>query len=781
MKKRRLLAALLTVAMLAAMVPQVFAAESTPSPYATRGQVVEMLLTAADDYNPGVKKADIIQGNGDGNLREGDTVTRAEAMIMLRRAFGQLPVPTGDALRTGYAGVQFDDVPQWAAEDIGALTAAGILAGTGGNKLRPLDKVTVEQMELMIRRVWALEASNLRDDFYAAVNHQWLAGSTIPNGEVSNGAMMEMAAQNNTQVAGIIKDAANAANKKGSREQKIADFYNGILQVKNGQVNDLSPLQPYFDRINAIETMDDVMKVRTALYNDLGTSALYTFSLTVDLKDSDKYMLYFQGMGADLTKDYFNAGGPVMDAYKGVLKSLLLLAGDDVEQAEQGAQLIYDLEEDLANASMSVEDRGNIDKIYNVYTMDELKKMMPALDLDALLKEQGLKTEEKIAVTDPGLLKAAAAYYTDEKVDVLKAMLKLTLIQGYGPALSAEVDQINTAFQQAFYGIEGGKSAEETAALMTQQVLGDYVGQLYVQKYFSAEAKQDVTEMVKQFIEVYKQRLRGLDWMSEQTKEKAIKKLDTMDIKIGYPDKWDDSMDAVEITNSYYQNLINIMKTQQKGLAALQGTKVDKSGWGMTVYTVNAYYNATSNEIVFPAGILQAPFYDKNASREANLGGIGFVIAHEITHSFDNNGAKFDEKGNAADWWQASDYEHFQKLCSQVEAFYTGPEVAPGFANNGTRTLSENIADLGSMACVLETAKQKADPDYKALFESMAHCWTMTSGRDYLQMLSNMDVHSFNKVRCNRTLQNYEEFYQTYDIQPGDGMYVAPADRVHIW
>lgn len=781
MKKRRLLAALLTVVMLVAMVPQVFAAGNEQSPYATRGQVVEMLLSAADDYNSGVKKTDIIQGNGDGNLRENETVTRAEAMIMLRRAFGQLPTPMGDALRTGFVGVTFDDVPQWAAEDISALTAAGILAGTGDNKLRPLDKVTVEQMELMIRRVWALEASNLKDDFYATVNRQWLANSVIPNGEVSGGAMMEMNAKNNAQAAEIIKSVAAATHEKGSKEQKIADFYNGVMAVKKGQVNDLSPLKPYFDKINAAKTMDDLMEVRGTLLNDLGMSSLCAFSIAVDLKDSDKYALTFQGMGADLPKDYFEAGGQVMDAYKGVLKSLLLLTGDDVEQADKNTQLIYELEKDLAYAAMSVEDSNNIDKIYNLYTMAELQEMIPAIDLNELLKQDGLRLEDKIGVTDPGLLKASAAYYIDEKVDVMKALMKLSLIQSYGPALSEDVNKINTAFQQSFYGIEGEKGAEETATLMTQQVMGDYVGQLYVQKHFSAEAKQDVTNMVKQFIEVYKQRLQKLDWMSDKTKQKAIKKLDTMDMKIGYPDKWDDSMDNVEITGSYYQNMINIMKATRKQLAEHQGTKVDKSGWMMTVYTVNAYYSASANEIVFPAGILQAPFYDKDASLEENLGGIGFVIAHEITHSFDNNGAKFDENGNAADWWEPADYEHFQKLCSEVEEFYTGPEVAPGIANNGTRTLSENIADLGSMACVLETAKKEANPDYKALFENLAQCWTMTSGRDYLQMLSSMDVHSFNKVRTNRTLQNYEEFYQAYGIQPGDGMYVAPEDRVSIW
>lgn len=780
MKKRRMLAGLLAAVMLATTLPQAFAAPQQTA-YATRGQVVEMLLAAADDYNPGLKKEDIIQGNGDGDLREDELVTRAEAMTMLSRAFGQLPTPMGDALRTGLAKTTFTDVPQWASEEVAALSAAGILAGTGDGRLSPLDNVTVEQMEWMIRRVWALEGSNRRDDFYATVNHDWLVNSTIPSGEISNGAMNEMTASNNEKVEQIVRQAAQGNSQPGSVQQKIGDFYKGVLAVKKGQVNDLSPLQPYLDAVDQVQNMKDVVALRNRVKEELGLSLLCTFGLTVDLKNSDRYMLTFSGASADLTADYFSAGGQAMEAYRQTLAALLQLAGESAEQAQQDAGRIYAMEEALAKASMKVEDAGNIDKVYNVYTMDQLRQAAPNMGLDQVLQVDGLKQADQILVTDPGLLAANAAYWTDEQVDTLKALMKLSLIQGLGAAMSADVDQVNTEFQQVFFGAEGGKEPEEAASLVTQQVMGDYVGQIYVEEYFSEEAKADVTQMVEEFIEVYKKRLEDLDWMSQATKDKAIEKLDAMTLKIGYPDQWDDSMDGVEITDDYYQNTVNLLKAGNAQVARMQDQPVDKSGWMMTVYTVNAYYNAGNNEIVFPAGILQAPFYDKDASREENLGGIGFVIAHEITHSFDNNGAKFDAQGNATDWWQPGDYEHFQQLCGEVEAFYDGVEVAPGFVNNGTRTLSENIADLGSMACILETARLEGDPDYQALFENLAKCWTMTSSRSTLQLLASVDVHSFNKVRVNRTLQNFEEFYQTYGIQEGDGMYVAPADRVQIW
>ncbi len=777
MRQKRWLAAALAAVLAFALACPVFAADG--SQQLTRIQVVETLLTAADDYNPGLQKSDIIQGDGNG-LNEDRLVTRAEAMVMLARALGSLPEPQGDAKRAGYAGVTFEDIPAWAASEIGGLAAAGVLAGDGQGHLNPNSPVTAEQLDLMIRRVWALKASNLKDDYYAAVNKQWLESSQIPAGEAANGAMYEMTAKINAQVQEIIQQAAQNKDAKGS-EQKIGALYRGVLAVKQGQVEDLSPLKPYLDQVDSAQTMAELMKVRNQISRQLGLPALGRFSLTIDFKDSDRYLLQFSALSSDLPKEYFNAGGNIMDQYRWAVAELLKLAGVGEEQAQAGARRLAEAQQPLAEAAMNVEDSGNVDKIYNLYTLEQLQQLFPGVDLKQMLAADGLKQEESILVSDPGLLKAAALYFDDQHLELMKDWLRLSLIQGYGPTLSGQVDQVNARFQQAFYGVDGSKSPEEQAALTVQQLLGNQIGEIYVQRHFSAQAKEDVTSMVKEFIQVYQNRLQKLDWMSQATKDKAIRKLETMNIKIGYPDSWESYLDDVEFTDSYYQNALKITLAARDWQNAFQGQQTDKSLWAMTAYTVNAYYNATANEIVFPAGILQAPFYDVDAPREQNLGGIGVVIAHEITHSFDNNGAKFDEKGDAVNWWQPEDYERFQQLCDKVRQVYDGPEAAPGFANNGAQTLSENIADLGGMACVLEAAKSLENPDYNLLFSSMARCWTLTAGRDYLQMLANMDVHSFNKVRVNRTMQNFEEFYQTYEIGPDDGMYLPPEDRAQIW
>ena len=292
--------------------------------------------------------------------------------------------------------------------------------------------------------------------------------------------------------------------------------------------------------------------------------------------------------------------------------------------------------------------------------------------------------------------------------------------------------------------------------------------------------------MVQDILAVYRDRIKTLDWMSETTKEKAIEKLDTIQINIGYPDDWDDTLKDVEILSaeqggSFCDNLIAIQKGTNKLLAELQKTGVDENIWPMTTYTVNAGYLFTANSITFPAGILQEPFYDVDASYEENLGKVGYVIAHEITHAFDNNGAKYDENGNAVDWWTQEDYAAFQTLCEKVVKLYDGKESAPGITCNGALTLSENIADLGSVACLTEIESKRENPDYAALYTAMAEIWCSSYPRETRLYLAQADVHAPDKLRGSLVLQNFSEFYEAFDITEEDAMWLPPEERVVIW
>lgn len=781
-KSKRMLAGMLAAGLMLGSVP------SAGAVGATRGEVAQMVLQAADDYNPGVSLKDILQGDEKGDLREGEPATRAEALVMLQRAFGDLPAPVGDNARNAIPAGDFTDIPFWAKDALADVFEAGIVAGTSETTFDAGSPVTAEQMQRFIGRVYALEGSNPKDDFYAAVNKEALDSSVIPEGQMNSGTLYDMM-NDDSRVSGIIEEAAKEKHQKGSPEQKIGDFYNNILDWDARNAAGITPVKPYLEAIDGAQTLDEVLAVADRMKRELYQAGLRTFGLTIDAKDSNRYIVTFSSIAPSLSKDiYEKDGGKEKDAFLKYLKALLVLGGYAEEDAERQAKLYWEADRVLAAAKLEQQDYGNVEKIYNIFTFSELKEMFPKAGLDSAYAISGLAESSQILVSDVGLLKAAAPYFSEEHVDYLKTRLRIELLAGFGGTLNREFQDAAETYQQELLGTSGSITDEYRASQIVQQQFGAEIGRVYAEKYFSPEAKADVEEMVHEFLEIYEQRIRGLGWMSEATKEKAVEKLHSMSIKVGYPDDddWDDSMDAVEIKSvaeggSYFANMVEIARVTREYLIDMQGKPVDKSIWAMNVYTVNACYIAQFNEIVFPAGILRAPMYDVNNTREQNLGGIGYIIAHEITHAFDNNGAKFGKDGNAEDWWTAEDYAAFQKLCSRVVAHYDGAEGSNGVACKGELTLSENIADLGAAACVTEAAKRMENPDFKQLFETMARSWESTATRSTRQYVAQVDVHAPDKLRVNRVLVNLPEFYEAFDIGPGDGMYVAPEDRVLIW
>ncbi len=781
-KSKRMLAGMLAAGLMLGSVP------SAGAVGATRGEVAQMVLQAADDYNPGVSLKDILQGDEKGDLREGEPATRAEALVMLQRAFGDLPAPVGDNARNAIPAGDFTDIPFWAKDALADVFEAGIVAGTSETTFDAGSPVTAEQMQRFIGRVYALEGSNPKDDFYAAVNKEALDSSVIPEGQMNSGTLYDMM-NDDSRVSGIIEEAAKEKHQKGSPEQKIGDFYNNILDWDARNAAGITPVKPYLEAIDGAQTLDEVLAVADRMKRELYQAGLRTFGLTIDAKDSNRYIVTFSSIAPSLSKDiYEKDGGKEKDAFLKYLKALLVLGGYAEEDAERQAKLYWEADRVLAAAKLEQQDYGNVEKIYNIFTFSELKEMFPKAGLDSAYAISGLAESSQILVSDVGLLKAAAPYFSEEHVDYLKTRLRIELLAGFGGTLNREFQDAAETYQQELLGTSGSITDEYRASQIVQQQFGAEIGRVYAEKYFSPEAKADVEEMVHEFLEIYEQRIRGLDWMSEATKEKAVEKLHSMSIKVGYPDDddWDDSMDAVDIKSvaeggSYFANMVEIARVTREYLIDMQGKPVDKSIWAMNVYTVNACYIAQFNEIVFPAGILRAPMYDVNNTREQNLGGIGYIIAHEITHAFDNNGAKFGKDGNAEDWWTAEDYAAFQKLCSRVVAHYDGAEGSNGVACKGELTLSENIADLGAAACVTEAAKRMENPDFKQLFETMARSWESTATRSTRQYVAQVDVHAPDKLRVNRVLVNLPEFYEAFDIGPGDGMYVAPEDRVLIW
>ena len=515
-------------------------------------------------------------------------------------------------------------------------------------------------------------------------------------------------------------------------------------------------------------------------------SILMGFGLTTDLADSTRNIVTFASLYPSLGAAESYADPNTRAAYLTYLETMLTLGGRTAAQAEDEALAYFQLEQALAGHMMGREDAGDVDAIYNLYTFDQLQAMFPQVDLEAVRAATGFDAGGSILVEDPGLLEACAAYFDDDHLELLKTVMRLGVLNGFGGVLSRDFTEASYDLQEAMYGVSGRMPDAELAAQQVQAYLSDYLGELYVERYFSAEAKADVEAMIEDFRDIYARRIEALDWMSDATKARAIEKLEAMTVNVGYPDQWDTTMDAAEIRSaaeggSYFENVLAMSRAARDAAVAGQFEPVDKGAWQMSVYTVNAYYDATANSINFPAAILQAPLYDVDADHTENLGGIGYVIAHEITHAFDNNGAKFDANGNAADWWMPEDYAAFQALCDRAVAFYDGVEAMPGIVCNGTLTLSENVADLGAVACITEAEGRSASPDYRTLYETAARTWRGSTTREMASYLTVMDVHAPDRLRGSRALQSCDECYEAFGIEPGDGMYLPPEERVQIW
>lgn len=780
MKTKRVIAAGITAAML--MSNAAFASDM----YATRGETADMLLSAADDYNKDVKRSDIIKGyGGDGDLHEDWNINRAEALVMLSRAFGKLPELTGHNARAALRSGDFTDIPDWAKTELAPVLDAGIAAGTADGIFSPYDDVTKEQLEMFIKRAYALFGTNEKDDFYAAVNKDALNKLELKPGRLMAGTLYDLQDDSSEKVNEIIKEAIEKGGAKGSKEQKIADFYKNILDSESRNKIGTAPIKPYLADIDSAKNVKELADVQTKLIENLCMAPFAVFSVTTDFKDNTKYVMYFGTAEPYMTKDFYLNGTEAQKAsYLKYLKTVCNIAGENITNESLENFFIY--EKALAEKKLNSEESNNVDKIYNIYTFDQLQSLFPNIDLNDILTGIGLKKEEKILVMDDGLTKEFAKLFTDENLETLKNAAKLSVLLNYGGALNTEFTDAANTFNQEFLGISGSYSDEELATLNVAGVMPDYIGEIYAEKYFTEQEKQDVLKMVNDIVSVYKERISNLDWMSPETKKKAINKLDKMGIKIGYPDKHDSQLDGAEIKSkedggSYFANIVEISKANIKYMSELQGTTPDRTKWIMYPYTVNACYSATSNDITFPAAILQPPMYDANASYEENLGAIGYIIAHEITHAFDNNGAKFDENGNAADWWTKEDYAEFEKRCEKMVYFYDRQEGIPGVPMNGRQTLSENVADQGAVQCITEVASRLENPDFEKLYRSMANAWASTKTREYAKYAAGTDVHSEDKLRVNRVVVNCDEFYTAFGITEKDGMWVAPAERVKIW
>lgn len=753
--------------------------------YLSREQVAETVLNAVDAYHPGIAEKDIMQGFEDGLLRKEELATKAQALLMISRGFGELSSPQGNSLRTGVFDQHFSDIPVWSASAVDRLQKAGVLYSSVDGKLGADENITASELDNIINRIYALEGSNLKDDFYAAINKEWLDSSKIPSGESSNGTLAIMEQEGDKRISDILDTLSQKEWPLGSKEQKLLDFYQSALDINSRNKQGIEPIKKYLQAYEDASSLEQLIQTDIDVNRATGYGQLLSYAVYADLHDSTTNIMYHQGLASTWEKDVYTSLDK-QAAGKRFITRLLTLSGEDEATAQTEAEELFAMEKELSASSLDPEEYYDSEKTYNLYTLEQLDALYSNFDVKKAITNTGYRLPDQVVVEDKGLLLKSALYFNEEHLELLKSYAKYKFLYAAGGTLGKEFTKVQQDFDAEIYGVEGIKSDAQRAVTTVQNYMPAYLGEIYVGKYFSEQSKQDIEGMVAKFIAVYKQKIRNLDWMSEATKQRAIKKLDTMNVKIGYPEKWPATLDTTEVKSyadggSYFDNICRINLANINENIAQQDKPVDKTTWEMNVYEVNAYNYPPNNEIVFLAGILQEPFYSIDASPAQNLGGIGTIIAHEISHAFDTSGSKFDEMGNLNNWWTKDDYRSFEEKTQRVEIFYDGLEITAGIESDGQLTLFENIADLGAMSCALQVLSEYENPDYQAFFKSYADVWAQSQSRENAEYMSKNDVHSNSKIRVNRTVVNFDEFYKAFGITETDGMYVPPAKRVGIW
>jgi putative endopeptidase len=634
------------------------------------------------------------------------------------------------------------------------------------------------------------EVVRLEDDYYDHVDRQILDQVEIPKDSSGWSYFYQLEKDSYEVLEGVLEEAVKNRKqaKPGSLEQKIADLYLTALDMKGREKAGFGQLKPYLDELNNASDIDGYLKAVGNIYGDLGVNSILTVQWMEDMKDSSRYALYVDGAdlgpGKETLEDRTQA--KLMDQYQDYIRSTLEYTGMSREEAEKAAADIMALQKDLAASALPLSQQNDPDIIYNPYSMKDIKGLLPEGAADSYLSSAGLTDVDTLVVTQKAQMVKIGKYLTDDHLPVLKNYSIFCLVDNFAPYLTPEIRDNYQDWNNTQNGIKERKTDQKLASERTQNMLGFEFGRLYVEKRFSKEDKTAIEEMVRHILENYKKQIMGLDWMGEETKSAAIKKLDNMTLKIGYPDKWPNDYAKATITpvekgGNLINNVISLTKAQNAVNREKVRNPVDKTEWGMTPQTVNAYYNPTGNEIVFPAAILQAPFYDADKDYASNLGGIGTVIAHEVSHAFDSSGSLYDENGNYHVWWTSEDRAKFKQLADQVVAYYDGQEGYKGRHVNGAQTLNENIADLGSMACITSIVGDDAE-SLKLVFEQFATIWAAKYTPESMIRRLNTDVHSPAKVRVNAVLSATDAFYKAYpEIKEGDAMYVAPQKRVKIW
>ena len=633
------------------------------------------------------------------------------------------------------------------------------------------------------------------DNFYRYANGNWIKNNPVPASKTRWGSFDALREESINRLHVLLTEAAAKASTVQSL-QKIGDYYaSGMDSVTIDKLG-AQPILPDLQRIDAIKDVNGLLnELASDRIQGLGT-ALFGFSIQPDRKNVNVYIPSLSQGGTSLPdRDYYLKNDArsttIRNAYQQHLVNMFQLTGENAAIAQAHAAAVLRIETALAKAQMSRVEMRDPYKTYNKFGVKEFSATTPSVDWNHMFSNLQLNGADSVVVNNPSFFKTVDILLTALPLEDWKTYVKWHVLNSASSFLSSSFTKENFAFSKVLTGQKEQTPRWQTVSGLVDAQLGDLVGQLYVQRYFKPAAKQRMQDLVNNLQQTFAGRIRNLDWMSDETKTKALEKLNAFTKKIAYPDTWRDYKEITINRNDYLGNARRISQWMYNDMITRYGKPVDKTRWGMTPPTINAYYNPSNKEIVFPAGILQSPFFDFGADDAVNYGGIGAVIGHEMTHGFDDQGSQFAADGNLKNWWTKEDAEKFKQRTTRVVNQYNGFTVLDTIHVNGRLTLGENLADLGGLNIAYEAfTHTKQFKEGKSIdgftptqrfFLNWAQVWRSNTLPETAAQLIMTDPHSPGEYRANGPLVNIDAWYTAFNIQPGDKMYVAPEKRIHIW
>lgn len=631
-----------------------------------------------------------------------------------------------------------------------------------------------------------MEKVRIQDDLYEHVNGEWLASAVIPDDKPTTGGFSLLADDVEKK---MMEDFESFKNKeKTSDILGVSDaikLYEKVLDENRRNEDGINPILPLLNEIKELKSVEDLNSKAKKL-SVMGMPLPYEFGVEADMKDATKNSLVLLGPSIilpDTTYYGSEAGDKLLAVYADMAKKALAYTDLDEETVNKYVEDTLAFDKLVSAKVKSQLEWADYVNNYNPMSTDEVHNYLLPNDFKGLLNEfYKDETPKEVVVYDPKAIKEMNGYFNNETFNLYVHWAYVKTLLANTQYLSLDLAKIGTTYRRTLIGVPSDPVLTKQAYQVASSVYAEPIGVYYGRTYFGEEAKKDVVDLVKKIIETYKRRVKENKFLEEKTKEKAILKLSTIGIKMGYPDDVKEIYKQLTVKDedSYFDTMKKISEVKIMHNLEKLNKPVDKTEWQMPGHMVNACYDPSRNDITFPAAILQKPFYSLNQTVSENLGGIGCVVAHEVSHAFDNNGAHFDENGNLFNWWSENDFKEFDKLTKDMVEQWDKIPYAEGEVN-GQLVVSENIADNGGMAVALDIMAHTENRDYKLFFTNWAKVWCMKAKLEYMQLLLKNDVHSPAKLRANIQVRNFKEWYETFDVIETDQMYIPEEKRIIIW